>query len=116
MSSQMVTSKQRIWQTISLVPKGRVASYGLIADLAGLPKRARLVGTSLRQAPEAMQLPWFRVVKSDGCIAFPAGSNEADTQRALLIDDGIYVKHYRVKLKDYLWRPDLPTLLYQLEF
>lgn len=116
MASQVLTSQQRIWQTILLIPKGNVANYGLIADLAGLPKRARLVGTSLRQAPESMQLPWFRVVKSDGSIAFAAGSPEAKRQRELLIEDGVFVKHYRVKLNDYLWQPDLPTLLYQLKF
>ncbi|MEJ1364888.1 MAG: MGMT family protein, partial [Candidatus Sedimenticola sp. (ex Thyasira tokunagai)] len=50
---------QRIWQTVQLIPRGRVAGYGQVADLAGLPGRARMVGRALGQAPGEMALPWY---------------------------------------------------------
>jgi len=54
----------RIWKTVQAVPAGRVASYGQIADLAGLPGRARLVGKSLGLAPANLKLPWYRILRS----------------------------------------------------
>jgi len=48
----------RIWRTVQLIPLGKVASYGQIADLAGLPGRARLVGKSLGFVPKNMDVPW----------------------------------------------------------
>jgi methylated-DNA-protein-cysteine methyltransferase-like protein len=54
--------KQLIWQTVALIPKGRVASYGQIASLVGYPRHARYVGSTLKNLPKNTKLPWFRVV------------------------------------------------------
>lgn len=107
---------QRIWQTVRLIPPGKVASYGQIADLAGLPGRARLVGKALGMAGDEWNLPWYRVLRSSGMIAFPPGSVTANEQRAQLLREGIVVKNNRVRLKDVQWRPDLAELLFALEF
>ena len=48
---------ERIWRTVLVVPEGRVASYGQIADLAGLPGRARMVGKVLGLAPDELNVP-----------------------------------------------------------
>ena len=57
-----------IYQVISQIPRGRVASYGDIAKMAGLPGYARYVGYLLKSVPTDTSLPWHRVVRSDGTI------------------------------------------------
>lgn len=54
----------RIWQVVALIPYGRVASYGQIAGLAGMPNQARMVGQTLRKLPAGSKLPWHRVVNA----------------------------------------------------
>jgi len=110
------SSYQKIWKTVLSIPSGRVSSYGQIADLAGLPGRARLVGKALGYSPKEMQVPWYRVLRSDGKIAFPAGSDHAQTQKGLLQEEGVAVINNRVKLKEYQWQPDLAELLFKLEY
>ena len=107
---------QRIWQTVALIPAGKVASYGQIADLAGLPGRARLVGKALGQVPDDMQLPWYRVLRSNGQLAFPNGSEQAKQQTGLLQEDNIVVFNNRVKLNEFKWQPDLAEILWKLTF
>jgi len=106
---------QKIWQTVQKIPCGKVASYGQIADLAGLPGRARLVGKVLGYAPGEMQLPWYRVLRSSGQLAFKRGSADAERQKGLLQEENVVVLNNRVKLKDFGWQPDLGELL-SMEF
>jgi len=70
-----------------------------------LPRRARLVGTVLRQTPGTRDLPWFRVINSGGRISFPAGSDAYLRQRRKLEDEGVVFISGRVDLKRYGW-PD----------
>lgn len=105
-------SYQRIWRTVQQIPNGQVASYGQIADLAGLPGRSRLVSKALQQSP--MPLPWHRVVRSSGQIAFPVGSPEAIEQRDLLLDEGVQLRGYKVCTTCF-WRPQLAELLFGLQ-
>lgn len=107
---------QRIWRTVSAIPEGRVASYGQIADLAGLPGRARLVGRALGEVPDDLVVPWYRVLRSDGRIAFPAGSPQAERQKQRLQEEEVVVLNNRVRLNDFGWQPDLAELLMRLEF
>ena len=107
----------RIWQTVKLIPAGKVASYGQIADLAGLPGRARLVGKALGQVPTELQpLPWYRVLRSNGQIAFPKGSETAKEQTARLQQENVVVLNNRVKLSQFQWQPDLAEMLFVLDF
>lgn len=108
-------SYARIWQTTLQIPPGKVASYGQIADLAGLPGRARMVGKALGYAPKDLQVPWYRVLRSDGRIAFPAGSEYAQLQTGLLQEENVVVLNNRVKLKEFQWQPDLTELLFKLQ-
>ena len=107
--------QQQIWQTVLLIPHGKVASYGQLADLAGLPGRARLVGKSLAAAPAVLALPWHRVLRSDLTLAFPAGSAQALLQRSLLLAEGVVFKGNRVS-PTARWQPDLTELLFSLSF
>ena len=106
----------RIWRTVQLIPLGQVASYGQIADLAGLPGRARLVGKSLGYVPENMQVPWYRVLRSNGQIAFPSGSEQSQKQTGLLQQEDVAVFNNRVKLNSFQWKPDLAEMLCKLEY
>lgn len=103
----------RIWQTVQQIPAGKVASYGQIADLAGLPGRARLVRKALGYSPTP--LPWYRVVRSNLSLAFAPGSAEAAEQSALLRTEGVIVCGIKVPAQ-YHWQPDLAELLFKLQF
>ena len=107
---------QKIWQTVQAIPPGRVASYGQIADLAGLPGRSRLVGKSLAYVASDMDLPWHRVLRSNGQIAFPAGSEQAEIQKGLLQEEGIVVFNNKVKMALFGWQPDLAEMLWKLKY
>lgn len=107
---------ERIFTTIDNIPQGCVASYGQIADLAGLPGRARLVGKSLGNVPSTRRINWHRVLRSNGQIAFPKGSEHALLQTGLLQEEGVVVLNNRVNMKVFLWRPDISTLLHTLTF
>ncbi|MCX7563804.1 MGMT family protein [Xanthomonadaceae bacterium XH05] len=82
---------------IRAVPAGQVASYGAIARRAGYPRNARWVARLLAEGGEA-DLPWHRIVRSDGRIAFPAGSAAFDEQCARLRSEGVDVIGGRVRL------------------
>lgn len=111
----MNTNYQRIWKTVQAIPEGKVANYGQIADLAGLPGRARLVGRALGEVPEDMPVPWYRVLRSSGQLAFEPASKTAIKQAKLLHAEGVKVKNNRVRLQDFGWNPDLSELLFSLE-
>ena len=101
---------------VALIPEGKVASYGLVADLAGLPKRARFVSTALRKAPTERQLPWYRVLNAQGKISLAKDSSLYKKQGDLLSAENIEVIRGRVNLSRYLWEPDLAELIFMLPF
>jgi methylated-DNA-protein-cysteine methyltransferase-like protein len=85
-----------ILDAIRAIPKGQVAGYGEVARRAGLPGRARLVARLLSQN-EDRKLPWHRVLRSDGRIAFPEGSDAWREQSARLRSEGVIVENGRVR-------------------
>jgi methylated-DNA-protein-cysteine methyltransferase-like protein len=114
-----VSSKHiKIWQTVLAIPAGKVACYGQISDLAGLPGRARLVGKALAAVPtnglRGQTVPWYRVINAQGRISFAAGSENFARQRDLLQAEQVVVIGARIQLKDFQWQPDLAELLFVL--
>lgn len=105
-----------IFKVVNLIPEGKVASYGQIADLAGLPGRARLVGKALGYVPHEMQVNWHRVLRSNGQIAFAKGSEQARLQIGKLQSEKVAVLNHRVNLREFQWLPDMLTLLQELDF
>jgi methylated-DNA-protein-cysteine methyltransferase-like protein len=100
-----------ILRVIRAIPRGRVTSYGEIAARAGLPRRARMVGRILGEY-SVLKLPWQRVLRADGRIAFSTGSRGWREQRALLIDEGVAVRNGRVDLARFGWQRDLDAELW----
>ncbi len=111
---------QKIWQTVQAIPFGKIASYGQVADLAGLPGRARMVGKALANVPEngwrGERVPWFRVVNSQGKISFPVESDHFTKQKGLLQEEQVVIIGSRIRLADFQWQPDLAELLFKLDF
>ena len=109
----------KIWKTVQAIPPGRVSSYGAIADLSGLPGRARLVGKCLGYVPDCgvngKDIPWYRVLRSSGEIAFESGSEKFEEQCARLMEEGVIVKGKKVSLKEFGWSPSFEELLFSLE-
>lgn len=101
------------------IPLGKVACYGQIADLAGLPGRARLVGKALGAVPQegwrGQSVPWHRVINAQGKISFAPGSEDFIRQHDLLQDEQVVVIGGTIKLKTFQWQPDLAELLFVLE-
>ncbi|UXI67228.1 MGMT family protein [Tahibacter amnicola] len=97
---------------VARIPAGSVASYGEIAQRAGLPRRARLVGKVLRDTPDGVRLPWHRVLRSDGRIAFAPRTAPFREQRARLIEEGVRVLSGKVDLARYGWDRNLDAALW----
>lgn len=112
----MNSNYQRIWNTVLAIPPGKVSSYGRIADLAGLPGRARLVGRALGYAPKELEVPWYRVLRASGQLAFEPASANALKQARLLHAEGVQVRNNRVDLKTFGWQPDVSELLFALDY
>jgi len=96
-----------IYAVVSSIPKGKVATYGQVAELAGLPRRARMVGYALRELPEGSELPWHRVVNASGRVSERGRPDCERDQRALLEAEGVaFNRNNRLSLKHFRWDPD----------
>ena len=80
---------ERIYLVVAAIPPGRVATYGQVAELAGLPGRARLVGRALGELPERHPAPWYRVVGAGGRISPRGDGSSEEEQQLLLADEGV---------------------------
>lgn len=97
----------RIYETVARIPRGKVATYGQIAELAGLPGRARQVGYALHALPPGSPVPWQRVLNARGEISLPGAAGAR--QRALLAAEGVEPGDSgRIDLATYQWRPRAP--------
>jgi methylated-DNA-protein-cysteine methyltransferase related protein len=95
---------QRIHAVVSRIPRGRVATYGQIARLAGLPRQPRLVGYALHALPAGTRVPWQRVINAQGGISTRKGGETR--QRRILEEEGIeFDNRGRVSLDSFQWRP-----------
>ena len=95
----------RIWAVVRRIPRGRVATYGQIATLAGFARQPRLAGYALHALPQASAVPWHRVVAAGGRIALPEVDGRGALQRALLQREGVVFDGLRVDLEHCAWKP-----------
>ena len=97
----MTENTLRIVNAIKAIPKGRVSSYRDVALAAGLPNGARQTVRALHSLSEKFDLPWFRVIRSDGSIALEEGAGR-ELQIQLLRSEGVKVSpDGRVDIKIY---------------
>jgi len=98
-----------IWKVVGRIPRGRVATYGQIARLAGRPGQPRLVGYALHSLPSGSRLPWHRVINAQGKVSTRSVSSSGFAepwQQAMLRQEGIFFdSHGRLDLTEYQWRP-----------
>jgi methylated-DNA-protein-cysteine methyltransferase-like protein len=105
-ASQGERSYERIYATVRRIPRGRVATYGQIASLAGLPGRARQVGYALHALPDDSGVPWHRVINAQGRVSPRSAPGWDDVQRQLLEREGIsFDAAGRVGLARHRWQP-----------
>jgi methylated-DNA-protein-cysteine methyltransferase related protein len=94
-------------KTVKRIPRGKVATYAQIARLAGKPGAARGVGWILNSSSEKNELPWQRVINSQGSISFPQKSAEFKLQKKLLQAEGIeFHTSKALDLDLYQWKKD----------
>jgi len=107
MTSAQASFDQRVYAAVALVPHGRLATYGQIAELIGAYGCARQVGWALRRLALPSPVPWHRVVNAQGRISFTPSREGSDwIQRQLLLEEGIAVDEAgRLPLRRYLWVP-----------
>lgn len=111
MMSVAKTSSQElsvlILQVVALIPYGKVATYGQIAKMAGLPKHARMVGRVLQQVED--DLPWHRVINSQGKISLSKLDAQGDNLQIVKLQaENIAVVAGKVNLKLYQWTGEIP--------
>lgn len=105
MRVSMTPFTKKVMAVVKKIPKGRVATYGQIAALAGQPSSARGVGWILNSCSRVYQLPWQRVINSKGKISFDPQSKEHRIQKKLLQQEKIqFLIDGSISLTDYGWK------------
>jgi len=103
---------RNVWKVVSEIPSGHVLTYGEVARLAGLPRAARRVSQALRRAPRQMDLPWHRVINSQGKISFPEDSSGWKRQKDKLEDEGVIFLKGKVNLDEFGYRGAVDRLVW----
>jgi methylated-DNA-protein-cysteine methyltransferase-like protein len=99
-------SREKIYDVVRRIPRGRVATYGQIADLAGLSGHARQVGYAMAALPSGTAVPWHRVINAQGMVSRRKMPGEELGQRQLLEKEGVrFNPRGRVDLAKVRWSP-----------
>jgi methylated-DNA-protein-cysteine methyltransferase-like protein len=97
---------ERIYAVVARIPRGRVATYGQVARLAGLPRQARRVGYALHSLPAGRDVPWHRVINVRGEVSERGEPRWAQIQRELLRRERVaFDERGRVELERFGWKP-----------
>ena len=98
-------SYKKIYEIVSRIPPGKVATYGQVAKLAGIPGQARQVGYALSALNDS-SVPWHRVINAKGEISLRSDSVYETLQRDLLEDENIqFTAEGKISLEAYRWEP-----------
>ena len=90
-----------IWRTVKQIPKGKVATYGDVAKLSGLPGQQRLVGYALHNLPPDSKVPWQRVINAQGKISLRKRTGGYKRQKHLLEEEGVVFIDDAVDLEEF---------------
>ena len=97
-------SYEKIYEVVKQIPKGKVATYGQIAELAGNKRWARVVGYALHVNPDPEGIPCYRVVNKEGHLSDAFAFGGVNQQKLLLEADGIEVVDNHVNMEIYQWK------------
>ena len=92
---------KKIYEAVKEIPKGRVATYGMVAKMAGNPRMSRAVGNALHKNPDPDNIPCYRVVNSKGELAEAFAFGGENVQKKLLEAEGVEVVDWKVDLERY---------------
>ena len=96
---------KEIYKIVRQIPRGRVATYGQIATLAGIEGHARQIGYALHALPSSIKVPWHRVVNARGEVSPRTTGDSHELQRHLLEAEGVeFDAKGRVDLKRFRWK------------
>jgi len=95
--------RTKVYEITKQIPKGKVATYGQIAKLAGSPGAARAVGMCMKTNPDAPIVPCHRVVAADGSLHGYSGKGGLVTKKKMLVAEGVVFKKNMVDLDKSLW-------------
>ena len=98
-----MTTFERIYAAVRLIPEGSVATYGQVAEAAGSRRLARVVGYALHANPKPGIIPCHRVVKANGALAENYAFGGIEGQKSRLVNEGVEVYGNKVDLQKYLW-------------
>lgn len=94
---------ERIYEVVKNIPKGKVATYGQVAALAGNPRWSQVVGYALHVNPDPEGIPCYRVVNRFGELTKAFAFGGVNMQAQLLKNDGVEVCDNKVNLELYQW-------------
>ena len=97
--------KQMILAITHSIPAGKVATYGQLAALAGIPRAARMAGSALKDLPNDTRIPWHRVINAQGKLSLPPSHPSYRRQQQRLKAEGVLLNNGRIDLKHYQWEP-----------
>ena len=97
--------REKVYTILKTVPKGKVVTYGQLAQMAGSPGAARAVGMCMKENPHAPIVPCHRVVASDGKLTGYSGKNGVKGKKQMLTEEGVSFINDKVDLLRSQWHP-----------
>ena len=96
--------KEKVYEFLRTIPKGKVVTYGQIAEYLGNKKLARVVGNILHNNPDKDKYPCYKVVDGKGNLSKNFAFGGIEKQKEKLERDGIIVNNYKVDLYEYKYK------------
>lgn len=100
----MTTFGDRVYEIVRRIPRGKVATYGQIAAMAGSSRASRVVGILMKKNPDIPKTPCHRIVASDGKLTGYSAGRGISTKKKMLIEEGVSFRGEKVDLDKSLWR------------
>lgn len=97
--------QEKVYVIARMIPRGKVVTYGQLAQMAGSPRAARAVGMSMKHNPDMSTIPCHRVVASDGKLTGYAYGEGITTKKEMLVKEGVQFKGEKVDLSVSQWKP-----------
>ncbi len=99
---------KEVYRIVRSIPKGKVATYGQIARLAGRPHAARMIGWAMSSSTPQDHVPWHRVVGAGGRLVIMKSIHYTQIQKQLLQQEGVLFEGFQVNMGQCQWRRGLP--------